>query len=146
MGGCNAIFLVWLGCCFAASFVSAGDYRGRPKPVRSVGEQYWNHLPTELLPKKHLPRHFDWCDVDGEDMCVSSWNQHIPVWPPHLFMPAFPSTGLFRKQGTLTTQSLRTQIYCGSCWVHGSLSMIQVRLLVPLFKVDRHQGVSCKLQ
>jgi hypothetical protein len=39
------------------------------------------------------------CDVDGEDWCVTSWNQHIPI-------------------------------YCGSCWAHGTLSMINDRLKI----------------
>lgn len=44
--------------------------------------------------------HISACGVQGgENLCVASWNQHIPI-------------------------------YCGACWAHGALSMIQDRLKI----------------
>lgn len=71
----------------------AGCYRGRAKPVIPVEDYHWNDEPDPLLSSKHMPRRFDWSNVDGEDLVVSSWGQHQPK-------------------------------YCGSCWVHGTLSMV----------------------
>ena len=42
---------------------------------------------------------FTWCDLDGQNNCVASWNQHIPK-------------------------------YCGGCYLHATLSMIQDRLKI----------------
>ena len=78
-----------LGCC------RGGDWRkGVQRHVHTEEENYFNHTAVPLLEHHQLPRHFDWCDVDGLDLCAPNWNQHIPV-------------------------------YCGACWAHGTLSMIQ---------------------
>lgn len=76
------------------SSTEAGCYRGRPKPVIPPELYHWNDEPTTLLAARHLPRRFDWSDVDGQNLIVSSWGQHQPI-------------------------------YCGSCWVHGTLSMVR---------------------
>ncbi|EIE22506.1 cysteine proteinase [Coccomyxa subellipsoidea C-169] len=81
------------------SSTEAGCYRGRPKPVIPPELYHWNDEPTTLLAARHLPRRFDWSDVDGQNLIVSSWGQHQPI-------------------------------YCGSCWVHGTLSMVQDRLKI----------------
>lgn len=76
------------------STTEAGCYRGRSKPVILPELYHWNDEPTNLLSARHLPRRFDWSDVDGQNLVVSSWGQHEPI-------------------------------YCGSCWVHGTLSMVR---------------------
>ena len=87
------------------STVDAGCYRGRPKPVIPAELHHWNDEPTQLLSAKHLPRNFDWSDVDGQNLIVTSWGQHQPI-------------------------------YCGSCWVHGTLSMVRLRIHKFCFKLD----------
>ena len=88
--------LTLLAAAALFSCVYAGDWRkGVVKHAHSEEEHYFNHTPSVLLAEHSLPKVFNWCDVNGLDLCVSSWNQHIPV-------------------------------YCGACWAHGALSMIQV--------------------
>ncbi|CAK0781499.1 hypothetical protein CVIRNUC_005389 [Coccomyxa viridis] len=77
----------------------AGCYRGRPKPVIPVEDYHYNDEPAPLMAAKHMPRRFDWGNVDGQNFLVPSWGQHQPK-------------------------------YCGSCYVHGTLSMVQDRLKI----------------
>ena len=39
----------------------AGCYRGRPKPLRSRSELYWNHVPARQQTLEQLPEEFSWC-------------------------------------------------------------------------------------
>ena len=87
------LLLVVVSASLAYS-TEAGCYRGRPKPVIPVEDYHWNDEPAPLLSSKHMPRRFDWSDVDGKNYLVPSWGQHQPI-------------------------------YCGSCWVHGTLSMVR---------------------
>lgn len=78
-------------CCKAYG----GDWKKHvERPLRTEAEHYFNHSSCNTMTDHELPAEFNWCDVDGLDLCTSSWNQHIPV-------------------------------YCGACWAHGALSMIQ---------------------
>lgn len=90
---------IWLLIFFFASLscrCHGGDWKkGMKRPLRSEDEHYFNHTSPTFLEKHEMPSELNWCDVNGLDLCVSSWNQHIPV-------------------------------YCGACWAHGALSMIQV--------------------
>lgn len=80
--------------------VEAGCYRnGKTRPQLSAEDQYHNYQPTPRRSKHDLPKHFNWCNLDGKNWCSPSWNQHIPK-------------------------------YCGSCWLHGTLSMIQDRIAI----------------
>eukprot|EP00884_Botryococcus_braunii_P007130 jgi/Botrbrau1/16418/Bobra.0142s0017.1 len=88
-----AIWAVITGSCLG------GDYRGRTHEEVPQELWYFNHKPTKVLKRHHLPRQFDWCNLGGEDWCTTSWNQHVPI-------------------------------YCGSCWAHGALSMINDRLKI----------------
>ena len=92
MACAKALLAVAISALLAACS-DAGCYRGRPKPVIPAEDYHWNDEPTPLLTSKHLPRRFDWSNVDGESYLVTSWGQHQPI-------------------------------YCGSCWVHGTLSMV----------------------
>lgn len=56
-------------------------------------------LSSPQLSLEELPKNFSWLDVNGVNMLVPSWNQHIPR-------------------------------YCGSCFLHGTLSMVQDRLKI----------------
>lgn len=98
--GCLAKMRPTIGLLIACGLFKralCGDWKKSEKPhFHSEDEHYFNHSSPELLEVHEMPLHFNWCDVNGPDMCVPSWNQHIPV-------------------------------YCGACWAHGALSMIQVR-------------------
>ena len=86
------VVIAALFCCEAY----AGDWKRHiERPVRTENEHYFNHSSLSIMADHEMPKYFNWCDVDGLDLCVPSWNQHIPV-------------------------------YCGACWAHGALSMIQV--------------------
>lgn len=72
------VFLLALICC--SKLATAGDYRnGYQRPNRTQEEQQYNHQPLELMATEDLPEHWDWCDVNGPDLCTPSWNQHEPV-------------------------------------------------------------------
>ncbi|KAK9810583.1 hypothetical protein WJX73_002238 [Symbiochloris irregularis] len=86
-------------CTLYTSAEAKGYRNGYQPPERTEEELSFNHQPLPLLAEKDLPKEWNWCDVNGPNLCVSSWNQHIPV-------------------------------YCGACWAHGSLSMIQDRLKI----------------
>ena len=90
----------------SATYSEAGCYRGRPKPVIPVEDYHWNDEPAPLSSSKHLPRRFDWDNVDGQSYLVSSWGQHQPI-------------------------------YCGSCWVHGTLSMVSLIMQYHFAEADR---------
>ncbi len=77
------------------SSAEAGCYRGRPRPVIPPEDFFWNEQPAPLLAAEHLPRRFDWSDVDGKNLLAPSWGQHQPR-------------------------------YCGSCFAHGTLSMVGI--------------------
>ena len=88
----HLIALIVASCCCKAY---GGDWKKHMKrPIRTEDEHYFNHTSLFAIDDHELPTSFNWCDVDGLDLCVPSWNQHIPV-------------------------------YCGACWAHGTLSMIQ---------------------
>ena len=88
----------WSKCCAAppasalirpvgTKLTSASD----KKPLHCIGCMA-NHLLA-------LSGSFNWCDLDGQNHCTTSWNQHIPQ-------------------------------YCGSCFAHGTLSMLNDRLKI----------------
>jgi hypothetical protein len=89
----TSMLLLVIAALSLLTAAEAGCYRGRPRPVIPPEDFHWNDEAAPLLESKHLPRHFDWSDMDGENMLVASWGQHQPI-------------------------------YCGSCWVHGTLSMV----------------------
>ncbi|KDD75147.1 papain family cysteine protease [Helicosporidium sp. ATCC 50920] len=60
-----------------------------------------NPAPAPQLPLESLPRNFDWNNVDGKGRSLLA-----PSWNQHI-----PQ-------------------YCGSCWLHGTASMIQDRLKI----------------
>ena len=69
-------------------------FNGRLGRTPTLEQAFYNHDPAPLAKREDLPKEFSWCH--DRQLCVSSWNQHIPV-------------------------------YCGSCWAHGTLSMVQDR-------------------
>jgi len=84
------------------AFLAMAEAGCKKRRATNVLPHEWdlNVKPLEnVLTLDALPKDFSWLDVDGVDMLVPSWNQHIPT-------------------------------YCGSCWLHGTLSMIQDRLKV----------------
>lgn len=107
MGRCTVLSLVLLAAVTLS--VHAGDWKkgkyGKRPDFMGVIEQmshddkHFNHQPLEQLPVESMPAAFTWCDLEGENHCTPSWNQHIPQ-------------------------------YCGSCFLHGTLSMIQDRLKI----------------
>ena len=89
--------LVFAVACNLLRCSLCGDWKKSVKRhIHSEDEHYFNHTASPLPKDTELPRVFNWCDVNGPDLCVPSWNQHTPV-------------------------------YCGACWAHGTLSMIQVQ-------------------
>ena len=103
--------MCWSKLVLAAALVAslacvseAGCYRERPKPVIPVEDYHYNDEPAPLMAAKHMPRRFDWGNVDGQNFLVPSWGQHQPK-------------------------------YCGSCYVHGTLSMVSTH--------DPHHCWSC---
>jgi hypothetical protein len=80
------------------TYAEAGCKKRRATNVLP-SERSLNAAPLPQLPLSEMPTNYTWLDIDGVNMLVSSWNQHIPQ-------------------------------YCGSCWLHGTLSMIQDRLKI----------------
>lgn len=69
--------------CLAAMYIapiSAGDYRGKPRPEVPQEWATLRHKPVPELSYEDLPDHFNWCDNDGENYCTPNWNQHVPVY------------------------------------------------------------------
>ncbi|KAK9814553.1 hypothetical protein WJX72_007790 [[Myrmecia] bisecta] len=83
------------------SSVGARGY-GKGKPRRVVPEENlaFNPQPSPLLELSSLPERFNWCAREDG----SDWC--APNWNQHI------------------------PIYCGSCWAHGTLSMVQDRLKI----------------
>ena len=81
MQSCRAMLLA--AACLAAVWVapiSAGDYRGKPRPQVPQEWATLRHKPVPELSYEDLPDHFNWCDNDGENYCTPNWNQHVPVY------------------------------------------------------------------
>jgi len=92
MQGC-LLLLAGAALCGLIGHAEAGCYGDRPRPVIPEEDFFWNAEPAPVLSSEHLPRNFDWSDVDGQNLVAPSWGQHQPI-------------------------------YCGSCWAHGTLSMV----------------------
>ena len=99
-GSCMVLLAAACLAALCVGPVSAGDYRGKPRPEIP---QEWTTLkqrPTPEMSNEDLPDFFNWCSTPGGDnFCTSNWNQHVPV-------------------------------YCGACWAHGTLSAINDRIKV----------------
>lgn len=84
---------------------SAGVWQGHRKSSREPQDLRFNYQPARASTNAAdaPPAAFSWCsDAPGRpSMCTASWNQHIST-------PFKPG-------------------YCGSCWAHATLSMLQVR-------------------
>ena len=113
MLGAKGLLAIAISALLAYSS-EAGCYRGRPKPVIPVEDYHWNDEPAPQLTSKHLPRRFDWSNVDGQSYLVTSWGQHQPI-------------------------------YCGSCWVHGTLSMVSPSQPIHWSTSPHCQSVPCIL-
>ena len=71
-----AVAAALLLCCSSAE---AGCYRhNRTRPAISPDDYHYNDEPVPLLAAEHLPRRFDWSDVDGKNLLAPSWGQHQP--------------------------------------------------------------------
>lgn len=96
-------FAVVLGVLLlAAPLISAGDYRGRPHKEAPEDWLSYNPSPSPLLEAGRLPKSFNWCNL-----------------------PSFPGENM-----CTTAWNQHIPIYCGSCWAHGTLSMVQDRLKI----------------
>ena len=85
---------------YTPTLVEAGCKKRRATNVQPH-EWSLNAQPASgLLSASELPESFSWLDVNGVNMVAPSWNQHIG------------------------------EQYCGACWAHGTLSMIQDRLKI----------------
>jgi hypothetical protein len=92
--------LLVFACLFALPLTANAGCKKRRATNVAPHEWSLNAAPlTAVLPEASLPANFSWLDINGVNMLVPSWNQHIPR-------------------------------YCGSCWLHGTLSMIQDRLKI----------------
>ena len=90
-----SLVLVAMALSLQIQYAEAKGYRnGYRPPSRTQEELQYNHQPLELLAPEELPKHWNWCDVDGPDLCTPSWNQHEPV------CKAFP--GICQSAGFLS--------------------------------------------
>ena len=71
--GLCACCLLWIWLGFAAG---KGYRNGYSSHARDNSELSFNYTPEPLSSDQELPSHWDWCNVDGLDLCASSWNQH----------------------------------------------------------------------
>jgi hypothetical protein len=96
-----ALAALALALALAPIPASAGCKKRRATNVQPH-EWSLNATPPSLhrLTSAELPSNFSWLDVAGVNMVAPSWNQHI-------------------GEG-----------YCGSCWAHATLSMIQDRIKI----------------
>ena len=79
-----------VGCQLLLSLscvVGKGYRNGYAPPGRNTSTLAYNYSPGPLLSLEDLPSAWDWCNVEGTDLCVSSWNQHecappllLPLW------------------------------------------------------------------
>jgi hypothetical protein len=60
----------------AVPWASAGCYRnGRVRAPIPPHLSFFNHTPAPV--SKHLPKAWNWGDVDGRSLLTPSWNQHV---------------------------------------------------------------------
>ncbi|KAL4539726.1 hypothetical protein Ndes2526A_g02745 [Nannochloris sp. 'desiccata'] len=101
----HAVVTIWCSALLllllhTALPVEAGCKKRRATNVQPHEWSLNAQAPSRLLTVNELPQNFSWLDVNGVNMVAPSWNQHIG------------------------------EQYCGACWAHGTLSMIQDRLKI----------------
>ena len=101
MSGAITTFLLGALLLASSQVAEAGCKKRRATNVQPHEWSLNASPPSDrLLSVTEMPGNFSWLDVDGVNMVAPSWNQHIGAG------------------------------YCGACWAHGSLSMIQDRLKI----------------
>jgi hypothetical protein len=61
----QVLLFALLVALLAAHPADAGCYRGRPKPLRTATELYWNHAPVKRLALSDLPAQLSWWALPG---------------------------------------------------------------------------------
>ena len=73
-----AIVLGWIYIASLSSFVEGGCKKRR---ATNVLPHEWSlnadTYAVSTFPKESFPKNFSWLDIDGVNMLVSSWNQHV---------------------------------------------------------------------
>jgi len=70
----------------------------------TVHASYSHAIPEPAFSLSELPANFDWSNVNGTNFLTPSWNQHQPIH------------------------------YCGSCYIHGTLSGVNDRIKIKKYR------------